>query len=110
MKIYRQLILLLTIITYANYVQSAEIVYPKTKHVEINSPKTFFIGGEDPSTTLKINGEVVNIHPSGGFNHPVDLNYGENTFTIDNGKGKDIFVIVRPEQNDNEAKKLSREV
>lgn len=74
---------------------SAEIVYPKSNNVVINSPETFFIGNENSENTLKINGEEVQIHPSNGFWHVVKLNYGENKFIIDNGKEVKTYTITR---------------
>lgn len=80
-------------ITSAN---AANIVYPKTKSATITSPTTFFIGNEKPKTNLKINGEVVDIHKSGGFYHPVELNFGENIFEITNSTETQIYKIIRP--------------
>lgn len=74
----------------------ANIVYPKSDNVEINSDTTFFIGSEDPLKILKINSEIVEIHPSGGFYHVVSLNEGENYFTIDNGVEEKVYTIVKP--------------
>lgn len=73
----------------------AEIVYPKSDNVVINSPETFFIGNETGAKDLKINGEQVDIHPSGGFYHVVKLNFGENIFKIDNGKTVQTYTITR---------------
>ncbi|MBQ8460363.1 N-acetylmuramoyl-L-alanine amidase [bacterium] len=75
---------------------SFEIVYPKSKEVTINSDKTFFIGNEKPQAELKINGENVNIHPSGGFYHVVKLSGGENSFEISNGEYAEIYKIIKP--------------
>lgn len=100
------------VLTCANIANSATIVYPKNSEVTINSPRTFFIGSENPSKELKINDEVVEIHPSGGFWHTVSLEEGENTFTIDNGEISQIYKITRksiapkaiPQQNVSELK------
>lgn len=73
----------------------ANIVYPKADRVTINSPETFFIGNENFGTPLKINNEPVDIHESGGFWHTVKLDYGENTFNIDDGKIVKTFRIFR---------------
>lgn len=89
------LALLLSSTTIFSPVNSAEIVYPKSSNVVINSPETFFIGNEAPENSLKINGEDVSIHPSGGFWHVVKLDYGENKFTIYNGKESKIYSITR---------------
>ena len=79
-------------------VQAADIVYPKSNDVKINSAKTFFIGSETSGNPLSINGETVNVHKSGGFYHVVNLNIGKNTFVIDNGnpKEKKTYTIIRP--------------
>ena len=73
---------------------SAQIVYPKSENVIINSPRTFFIGNEDPSKTLKINGSEVKLHESGGFKYPVPLIKGENIFIIDNGEEIQTYRII----------------
>ncbi len=73
------LILLLFCSIKANAV---EIVYPKSNNVTINSESTFFIGNENPERELYINSDKVNIHPSGGFLHPVKLSVGENIFKV----------------------------
>lgn len=73
----------------------ANIVYPKSDCVTINSPETFFIGNENFGTSLKINDELVDIHESGGFWHTVKLDYGENIFNIDNGQSVKTFKIFR---------------
>lgn len=89
------LALLLSSTTISQSVFSAEIVYPKSNNVIINSPETFFIGNESPEKKLKINGEPVSIHTSGGFWHVVKLNYGENSFVIDNGSEVKTYNITR---------------
>ena len=88
-----------------NIAQCADIVYPKSENVTINAPRTFFIGSENPDNILKINGEAVEIHPSGGFWHTVDLKYGINTFNISNGKNTKVFKIKRPEPIENSPQK-----
>ena len=87
--------LLLAVIAVPTTANSAEIVYPKSNNVVINSPETFFIGNEKPDKALKINGENVSIHSSGGFWHVVKLDYGENKFVIDNGNDTQIYNITR---------------
>ena len=73
-----------------------DIVYPKKENVTINADKTFFIGNEQNYKDLKINGQPVLLHQSGGFKHTVSLNYGVNTFVIDNGAEKKVYKIARP--------------
>ncbi len=87
--------LLLAVVAVPTTANSAEIVYPKSNNVVINSPETFFIGNEKPDKALKINGENVSIHSSGGFWHVVKLDYGENKFVIDNGNDTQIYNITR---------------
>lgn len=95
------------IITGYNSVHAFNIVYPKSDNVTINSDKTFFIGNEKFSKNLKINNEIVDIHNSGGFKHAVRLNYGTNTFTIDNGTTKKTYTIKRPQKTVNSQKQYS---
>ena len=90
-----KLLLLIAIIS-ATSANAANIVYPKTKTATITAPTTFFIGNEKPKTQLKINNEVVNIHKSGGFYHPVDLEFGENIFEVKNSTETQIYKIIRP--------------
>ena len=87
--------LLLAVVAVPTPANSAEIVYPKSNNVVINSAETFFIGNEKPDKALKINGENVSIHSSGGFWHVVKLDYGENKFVIDNGNDTQIYNITR---------------
>ncbi len=87
--------LLLAVVAVPTTAISAEIVYPKSNNVVINSAETFFIGNEKPDKALKINGENVSIHSSGGFWHVVKLDYGENKFVIDNGNDTQIYNITR---------------
>jgi hypothetical protein len=96
-KFYLIILSLLLIGLYTG-VNAANIVYPKSTTVMINSPVTFFIGNEKPENKLKINGEDVNIHTSGGFYHVVKLNDGKNIFTIDNGNPAELktYTIIKP--------------
>lgn len=89
-------IILLILALYITQIstRSAQIVYPKSNNVVINSPRTFFIGNEDPSKTLKINGSEVKLHESGGFKYPVPLIKGENIFIIDNGEEIQTYRII----------------
>ena len=91
--------LLFAVVAVPTTANSAEIVYPKSNNVVINSPETFFIGNEKPDKALKINGENVSIHSSGGFWHVVKLDYGENKFVIDNGNDTQTYNITRNNTN-----------
>lgn len=91
--------LLLAVVAVPTPANSVEIVYPKSNNVVINSAETFFIGNEKPDKALKINGENVSIHSSGGFWHVVKLDYGENKFVIDNGNDTQIYNITRNNTN-----------
>ena len=73
-----------------------DIVYPKQKAVTINSPSTFFVGNSAPEIPLKINGQEIPVHKSGGFAYAVKLNTGKNEFVIEAGEEKQIFNITRP--------------
>ena len=88
------LIILGIVLSATNSSYCANIVYPKSKNVTINSPVTAFIGNEK-TKTLTINGEKVNIHKTGGFKHSVKLNYGINIFKINNGTEEIIYKITR---------------
>lgn len=92
----REFLLVALALVVGNVSYGMQIVYPKSQNVTIKSDKTFFIGNEQPNKVLKINGEVVNIHPSGGFKHVVKLNSGLNTFVIDNGTERNIYNVTRP--------------
>jgi len=89
-------LLILTAVCLNNPAYGFNIVYPKSEEVVIDSPRTFFIGNENPDLPLKINGEPVEIHHSGGFLYPVELKEEENIFTIDNGETTQIYKIIRP--------------
>lgn len=95
MKIY----IIALILLIGSTAIAANIVYPKTNNVTINSPRTFFIGNEKPHTKLSINGENVDIHKSGGFWHTVTLHDGENIFKIENGKETKTYTIFKNPSN-----------
>ncbi|MBR1461179.1 N-acetylmuramoyl-L-alanine amidase [bacterium] len=84
-----------------NRAYALQIVYPGSNNAKINSPLTAFIGNETKTQSLKINGEAVKIHPSGGFKHAVKLKYGENIFNITNGIETKTYKITRPYANNN---------
>lgn len=71
-----------------------DIVYPKKTTVTVNAKSTFFIGSSDKP--LKINGQDVPLHPSGGFAYVVNLNNGENKFTISSEDKVQVFTIIKP--------------
>lgn len=98
------LLMLSLIFMPASLAFGANIVYPKTSNPTITAPTTFFIGNESPNKKLYINGEQVKIHKSGGFLHPVDLNIGENVFTISNNKSTLTYKITRPEPKNHNTK------
>ena len=91
-KILFTLILLLT----AQSVYALDVVYPKQTSVTINANSTFLIGSSDPKKALTVNGQSVNIHPSGGFAYVIPLNTGSNTFTLKSGKEQLIYTITKP--------------
>lgn len=82
---------------------AAEIIYPRNNEVTINSATTFFIGNENPTKTLKINSETVKIHESGGFYHPINLEYGQNKFEIFDGYTTKTYKITRPQPKTSES-------
>lgn len=89
-------LVLLFLILSATATYAANIVYPSSNNATITAPTTFFIGNENPKSELTINGEKVKVHKSGGFLHPVDLEYGINTFEISNKDERKIYKITRP--------------
>ena len=66
-----------------------DIVYPKRKDVTINAESTFFIGSSNKP--LKINGQEVPLHNSGGFAYVVTLNNGKNTFVVQDEDKREIL-------------------
>lgn len=98
---FKFLLSLLLLMCTCNISWGVQIVYPKTPNVTINSDKTFFVGNESPSKTLKINNEIVKLHSSGGFKHVVKLNPGQNVFIIDNGESRQVYKITRPKISGN---------
>ena len=95
--ILTSIILLLTQAAYA-----LDVVYPKKNTVTIQSPSTFFVGSASVNTPLKINGEVVPVHTSGGFAKAVKLEYGKNRFVIEQNGETKVFEITNPRpQNTN---------
>ena len=87
---------ILSLFLFSQSVYALDIVYPKSQDVTINSPTTFFVGSADTTIPLKVNGKTVSVHKSGGFAYFVNLNFGENNFTIESGDQKQNFTIVRP--------------
>lgn len=90
----KNFILLLGLIILGNSCSAFDIVYPKKNDVTINAKSTFFIGSSDKP--LKINGQDVTIHPSGGFAFVVPLDNGKNTFILQSGDERQIFVVTKP--------------
>lgn len=93
----REILFVAMVLFIGNVSYSAQIVYPKNQNVTINADKTFFVGNEQADKVLKINGEIVNLHHSGGFKYVVKLNPGLNTFIIDNGSEQKTYMITRPQ-------------
>ena len=75
-----------------------DIVYPKKTNVKINSSSTFFVGSADPNQKFTINGELVDVHNSGGFAHVVKLEDGENNFELISGDEIVTFTINKPQK------------
>ena len=90
----KKFILLLGLILLGSECFAFSIVYPKRNDVTINAKSTFFIGSSDKP--LKINGQNVPIHPSGGFAYVVNLIDGKNVFTLQSENERKIFVITKP--------------
>ncbi len=90
----KKFIILLGLILLGSDCFAFDIVYPKKNDVTINAKSTFFIGSSDKP--LKINGQNVPIHPSGGFAYVVNLVNGRNVFTLQTENERKIFVITKP--------------
>lgn len=75
-------------------VYAFDVVYPKKTTAIVNAKSTFFIGSSDKP--LKINGQDVSIHSSGGFAHVVNLQDGENKFVITSENEIQTFTITKP--------------
>ncbi len=71
-----------------------DVVYPKKNTVTINAKSTFFIGSSDKP--LKINGQDVPLHSSGGFAYVVPLKDGENIFTVVSDDKVKVYTIIKP--------------
>lgn len=91
----KKLFLLLGLFLIGTQSFAFDIVYPKKNDVVINANSTFFIGSSN--APLKVNGKDVPLHPSGAFAYVVPLNSGVNTFVIQSGEQREIFVITKPD-------------
>lgn len=89
----KKLVLLFGLIVFGSQAFAFDIVYPAKNDVILNSSSTFFIGSSDKP--LKINGQDVPLHPTGAFAYVVNLNNGANTFVIQSGEQREIFVITK---------------
>jgi len=90
----KRIFILMAIIFMGTQGFAFDIVYPKKNDVTINAQSTFFIGSSDKP--LKINGQNIPLHSSGGFAYVVKLNAGKNIFTVQSGDERKIFVITKP--------------
>ncbi len=90
----KKLFLLLGLVLLGSHAFAFDVVYPKKNDVIINAKSTFFIGSSD--APLKINGQNVPLHPTGAFAYVVPLNSGSNTFILQSGGQREIFVITKP--------------
>jgi N-acetylmuramoyl-L-alanine amidase len=96
---YRVIILIIAVFLVLSVEQksfSLDVVYPKKNQVTIDAKSTFFIGSADKDKPLYINGEEVDVHPSGGFAKTVQLKTGENNFVIKSGNKTMLYKITRP--------------
>lgn len=101
-KVFVALIILLS----AQCAFALDVVYPKRNSVVINSKSTFLIGSANPKIPLTVNGNKVDVHPSGGFAYVIPLNTGKNSFTIVSGSEKLVYDITRPAPALNSVKPL----
>ena len=96
MKSFCNKVLIVFLIFFAGLkVYALDIVYPTKYNVNINAPSTFFVGNTDPEEKLTINGEKIEVHPSGAFAQKVPLDIGKNVFTIISGCNKKVYNINR---------------
>ena len=98
----KKIILLTGLLLFGCQVFAFNIVYPSKNDVIINAKSTFFVGSSDKP--LKINGQDVPLHPTGAFAYVVNLNTGANTFVIQSGDERQVFVITRPQIKQNVSK------
>ncbi len=91
----KKIFILLVLTFLGNSVFAFDVVYPRKNDVTINANSTFFIGSSD--VPLKINGQEVPLHSTGGFAYVVTLKTGKNTFILQTDNERKIFVITRPE-------------
>ena len=89
----RRLWILIICIFITNCAFGFDIVYPKNKTVTKKSPTTFFIGSSQKP--LKVNGQNIKLHPTGGFAYFVNLKNGINTFTFESEGQKETYTIKR---------------
>ena len=90
----KKLFLLMGLVLLGSQTFAFDIVYPKKNDVIINAKSTFFVGSSE--TPLTINGQDVPLHPTGAFAYVVPLKNGSNTFVIQSGEQREIFVITKP--------------
>ena len=83
-------------ITIGQLSYALDVVYPKKNNVTVNSPTTFFIGSS--AKDLTVNGENVDVHPSGGFAHFVELKEGNNEFELKSEDKTLKYIIYRPKK------------
>lgn len=100
----KKIILLTGLLLFGCQAFAFNIVYPSKNDVIINAKSTFFVGSSDKP--LKINGQDVPLHPTGAFAYVVNLNTGANTFVIQSGDERQVFVITRPQIKQNVSKTL----
>ena len=100
----KKIILLTGLLLFGCQAFAFNIVYPSKNDVIINAKSTFFVGSSDKP--LKINGQDVPLHPTGAFAYVVNLNTGANTFIIQSGDERQVFVITRPQIKQNASKTL----
>ena len=90
----KKLFLLLLLLSLGNGSFAFDIVYPKRKDVTINAKTTFFVGST--SEPIKINGKEVPTNQAGAFAYVVNLNDGQNTFTVESQDDRQIYIITKP--------------
>ncbi len=90
----KKLVILFGLMFAGSQVLALDVVYPKKNDVTVNANSTFFIGSSQ--LPVKINNQPVTLHPTGAFAYVVNLKNGDNTFVLESGEERQIFVINKP--------------
>ncbi len=70
-----------------------QVVYPKDGH-ETHEAATFLLGSVVPGTSLRINGQAIDVHARGYFASPISLSPGENRVKLESDSGEQRVLTV----------------